>query len=425
MKLFFPTRNNFCLSVLFFLIFLLLLALHLTPTDANETMAINGNAINNNDEETQLTDSLLRETATNRDTGKMLAKRVVSLSPWRRRFTHPLISVKLFSTLKKLQEASERSAHQQMVTLSPLFLLIFIGGLFGNLLVISVCLRDFSKTNALLFSLAVSDLTMLFVNLPTGFYRHLHFDWPFGNLSCKGVNFLRHLSVYTSSFSNIIIALHRYLSVCCSLQLSAGSGSGGGGSGKSTSPSTLVRQLYFWERCGGGGGIGGGIGGSNRRQYRTAFAMTVIFSPWIAAAAFSLHYTWNSTRARRFTSLYSLIGQHADKLIEASQYTLLPNSTTTNSGINRTSRQEEEYMAVPSDRQLTIVRCISKPSPLAAHFRRHYGLDAVKFDTVTVFLTQYLLPLVICSVLYARVGWTIHRQGQLLTRTGRQAGRGC
>lgn len=406
----FFTKNNFCFLLLFYFLFIFL---RLCKTDADKTMKINSIAINN--KEMSVTTSLYLSKSINSTVTTKLARRtsskVTQNVPWKKGSSRPLISVKLLTKLRKLQEAYERSAHQKMLILSPLFLFIFISGLFGNLLVISVCLRDFTKTNALLFSLALSDLTMLFINLPFGFYRHLHLDWPFGTSGCKGVNFLRHLSVYTSSFSNIIIALHRYLSVCCSLQLSPNSNN----TNNSSSPSTLARRLCFWERC---------LYGNRRphhqpHQYGTAFAMTVIFSPWIAAAAVSLHYTWNSTRSRRFTSLYSMIVQHSDRLLNSSEYQqLLSNSDVFSNG-SSTSLNEQKYLPVPSDRQLSTVRCISKPSPLALYFNNQYGLNAVKFDTVTVFLSQYLLPLVISSVLYARVGWTIHQQGQLLTRTGK------
>lgn len=97
---------------------------------------------------------------------------------------------------------------------SAIYLAILVGGMFGNVLVCYVVVRNRAMqtvTNMFITNLAVSDILMSLLCLPfTPAYMYMRY-WPFGMLMCHTVVFAQTTSVYVSTFTLTAIALDRYL----------------------------------------------------------------------------------------------------------------------------------------------------------------------------------------------------------------------
>jgi len=102
----------------------------------------------------------------------------------------------------------EKLIHNMLITC--LYGLIVLISFFGNLLVMTVCLQNISKTNILILSLSTSDLLMTVFNIPFNVVRLLSEEWPFGQLLCFLVPFIQVMVVYVSSFTMTVIAFYRY-----------------------------------------------------------------------------------------------------------------------------------------------------------------------------------------------------------------------
>ena len=63
--------------------------------------------------------------------------------------------------LHEVRQMSEETYRNERILYAFAYGLIIILSFFGNLLVCRVCLRNMTKTNALILSLAISDLTMV------------------------------------------------------------------------------------------------------------------------------------------------------------------------------------------------------------------------------------------------------------------------
>ena len=94
--------------------------------------------------------------------------------------------------------------------ISSFYALIVLISFFGNLLVVFVCLKNMTKTNALILSLSTSDLLMTCFNIPFNVVRLLKEEWPFGRFLCISVPFVQVMVVYVSSFTMAVIAVHRW-----------------------------------------------------------------------------------------------------------------------------------------------------------------------------------------------------------------------
>ncbi|KAL4656562.1 cholecystokinin receptor-like [Arapaima gigas] len=98
-----------------------------------------------------------------------------------------------------------------------LYSVIFLLGVFGNLLIITVLLvnkRMRTVTNSFLLSLAVSDLTMAIFCMPFTLIPNLLEDFIFGAAMCKIVTYFMGISVSISTFSLVAIAIERYSAIC-------------------------------------------------------------------------------------------------------------------------------------------------------------------------------------------------------------------
>ncbi|XP_040850280.1 C-C chemokine receptor type 1-like [Ochotona curzoniae] len=111
------------------------------------------------------------------------------------------------------QKVAERAFGAQL--LPPLYSLVFVIGLVGNVLVVLVLTqykRLRSMTSIYLFNLAISDLLFLFT-LPFWIDYRLKDDWVFGNAMCKLLSGLYFIGLYSEVFFIILLTLDRYLAI--------------------------------------------------------------------------------------------------------------------------------------------------------------------------------------------------------------------
>ncbi|XP_061641666.1 cholecystokinin receptor-like isoform X2 [Phyllopteryx taeniolatus] len=112
----------------------------------------------------------------------------------------------------------QNSQKTEMDTLRiVLYILIFLLGVFGNLLIIIVLIlnkRMRTVTNSFLLSLAISDLMMAIFCMPFTLIPNILEDFIFGAAMCKTVGYFMGLSVSISTFSLVAIAIERYSAIC-------------------------------------------------------------------------------------------------------------------------------------------------------------------------------------------------------------------
>lgn len=102
------------------------------------------------------------------------------------------------------------------IIVPTIFGFICVLGLFGNLLVIIVVLKDKhmrNTTNILILSLAVADLLFILFCVPftaTGYALPV---WPFGAIGCKLTQYAMYVCAYASVYTLVIMSLDRYLAV--------------------------------------------------------------------------------------------------------------------------------------------------------------------------------------------------------------------
>ncbi|XP_076985671.1 C-C chemokine receptor type 1 [Tamandua tetradactyla] len=99
--------------------------------------------------------------------------------------------------------------------LPPLYSLVFIIGLVGNLLVVLILLqykRLKSMTSIYLLNLAISDLLFLFT-LPFWIDYKLKDNWIFGDIMCKLLSGLYFAGLFSEIFFIILLTIDRYLAI--------------------------------------------------------------------------------------------------------------------------------------------------------------------------------------------------------------------
>ncbi|KAH0510294.1 C-C chemokine receptor type 1 [Microtus ochrogaster] len=99
--------------------------------------------------------------------------------------------------------------------LLPLYSLVFIIGMIGNILVILVLTqyrRLRSMTSIYLFNLAISDLIFL-STLPFWIDYTLKDNWVFGDAMCKLLSGFYYLGLYSEIFFIILLTIDRYLAI--------------------------------------------------------------------------------------------------------------------------------------------------------------------------------------------------------------------
>ncbi|XP_006893027.1 PREDICTED: c-C chemokine receptor type 3 [Elephantulus edwardii] len=99
--------------------------------------------------------------------------------------------------------------------LPPLYSLVFIVGLLGNLVVV-VILTKYKRlgimTNIYLLNLAISDLLFL-VTLPFWIHYVEWNKWAFGQCMCKFFTGLYYLGLYSEIFFIVLLTIDRYLAI--------------------------------------------------------------------------------------------------------------------------------------------------------------------------------------------------------------------
>ncbi|NXP55266.1 CCR2 protein, partial [Heliornis fulica] len=104
--------------------------------------------------------------------------------------------------------------HFAASVLPPLYSLVVIFGLIGNMLVVLILVkykRLKSMTDIYLLNLAVSDLLFVF-SLPFWAYYAVH-DWIFGDALCRILSGVYLLGFYSGIFFIILLTLDRYLAI--------------------------------------------------------------------------------------------------------------------------------------------------------------------------------------------------------------------
>ncbi|XP_045712529.1 C-C chemokine receptor type 1-like [Phyllostomus hastatus] len=99
--------------------------------------------------------------------------------------------------------------------LPPLYSLVFVVGLVGNILVVLVLMqykRLKSRTSVYLLNLAFSDLLFLFT-LPFWIDYSLKDTWVFGNGMCKLLSGFYYVGLYSEIFFIILLTIDRYLAL--------------------------------------------------------------------------------------------------------------------------------------------------------------------------------------------------------------------
>ena len=115
------------------------------------------------------------------------------------------------------QKVQERAFGAQL--LPPLYSVVFVIGLIGNILVVLVLMqykRLRSMTSIYLLNLAISDLIFLFT-LPFWIDYKVKDDWVFGDAMCKLLSGFYFMGLYSEIFFIILLTINRYLAIVYSL----------------------------------------------------------------------------------------------------------------------------------------------------------------------------------------------------------------
>ncbi|XP_040102735.1 C-C chemokine receptor type 1 [Oryx dammah] len=111
------------------------------------------------------------------------------------------------------QKVQERAFGAQL--LPPLYSVVFVIGLIGNILVVLVLMqykRLRSMTSIYLLNLAISDLIFLFT-LPFWIDYKVKDDWVFGDAMCKLLSGLYFVGLYSEIFFIVLLTIDRYLAI--------------------------------------------------------------------------------------------------------------------------------------------------------------------------------------------------------------------
>ncbi|KAI2807899.1 Neuropeptide Y receptor [Blomia tropicalis] len=304
--------------------------------------------------------------------------------------------------------------------------LIVVISFFGNLLVCRVCMRNMTKTNALIMSLAASDLLMTLFNIPFNFFRLLNYSWPFGSLMCFIVNFVQHLVVYISSYTMAVIAIQRYRSVCgFHYQLVNGERTETNSSDADLTSKQPAKVYKCCTTC-----LSFVIGlitcqflermciPRTQRIYsmRTIFIAIVVV--WICSAFVSALFTYSSSVVERedffSTILWNLYDVNSTKINTF-------NKTVNDAigyGIESTELDSPEFNNNIETSIHVVFRC-QNPLPHGVDsFFKQYSIKADLAKTVVIFVTQYFIPLAVSCGCYVRIGKIITQQGKIATIRG-------
>ncbi|CAH0561228.1 unnamed protein product [Brassicogethes aeneus] len=125
-------------------------------------------------------------------------------------------------------QGAQRQSLYIIVPITIINLIIFVTGLFGNLSVCIVIVKQstlHTATNYYLFNLAVSDLMLLVFGLPNDLFCYWHlYPWEMGQFFCKIRALLSEMASYVSVLTIVAFSTERYLAICYPLYLHKMSG---------------------------------------------------------------------------------------------------------------------------------------------------------------------------------------------------------
>ncbi|KAK2715227.1 hypothetical protein QYM36_010018 [Artemia franciscana] len=105
-----------------------------------------------------------------------------------------------------------------LIPVTVIYVVIFICGLIGNVCVCIVIIKNSSlhtATNFYLFSLAVSDLTLLLFGLPSELHTYwIQYPWTLGDTFCKARGMVAEMTNCASVLTIVAFSLERYLAIC-------------------------------------------------------------------------------------------------------------------------------------------------------------------------------------------------------------------
>ncbi|MEE6476834.1 hypothetical protein FKM82_011235 [Ascaphus truei] len=108
------------------------------------------------------------------------------------------------------------------VFFTVLYVLIFLVGTTGNVLIILLVLKKQSlqtlqgTVHYHLVSLALSDILILVISIPIELYNFIwvHYPWVFGDAVCRSYYFLRDICSYATVLNIASLSCERYLAIC-------------------------------------------------------------------------------------------------------------------------------------------------------------------------------------------------------------------
>ena len=128
-------------------------------------------------------------------------------------------NIRSWLTEKFIAELRQDSLHYdepETAVLIALYVISFVLGLVGNILVIYIFVRTKhmrTVTNAFLVNLAVSDLMVVCVCIPFTVAYEVYKNWIYGDVLCKLVHFSQGLSVTSSILTLAVISGERFYAI--------------------------------------------------------------------------------------------------------------------------------------------------------------------------------------------------------------------
>lgn len=122
-----------------------------------------------------------------------------------------------FGTNDTGNSTSEIGTPLESIIVPLVFLIVVIGGCFGNILVIIVIVKnkDYSKntTNLFVLNLSLADLLFLLFCVPFHAFIYTLPEWMFGDFMCKFVHFVQYCSMMASVFTLVAMSADRCLAI--------------------------------------------------------------------------------------------------------------------------------------------------------------------------------------------------------------------